>query len=1530
MHSKTKQKKWWKRSLTVMLSLTLVTSSVSLTGLPKKAQAADPVNPGGVSTQPVLWLKSNEGVKESAGNLTHWADQSVAPVNFTLDIPTGQEERTPKYNVNGVNFNPSVKFDNPSGAAHYNQSAKLVGDKQITFQSGYAVYKWPEAGTAGALVGSTEIIKYGTQILGGGGSGGNYFAVGTGANSTWRSFGPANRKIFQMANYEMNDDGTKALARINGQLTTVGQPTITIKPITFTPVIGATGPGASGSNFSGLNADVAEVILYDGETSADAAKIETYLAVKYGITLNDGTNNYVATNNAIVWDATENTKYQQNIAGIGRDDAEELEQKQSRSINEGTQVAIGVDALTATNLTNQGTLTDGQYLIWADNGKDLAFTKQIGTTNKNHAERIWKVQNTGSVGEVEIAIPKSALPENTTLRVGDSDTDFALATEYTLTEITLNGAPHYAAKATLANSQYFTFAADAPAPLSVKVEEITANQNQIIVTFDKDIKLTAPEATGFTVTVGTETITLTDADVKVNPADPKQLLITLPGTDTTGKSVKVEYDGQGKLTGTDGVPVNSFEETMTNTAIPSLQITEPTGKVNTKNPDIKGTVDKDATVRVVIKDKDGNEVPNASGNATVDGSGNWAFTPSIDLVDGDYTIEVEAKRGDKIAKQTVNMTVDTAAPNPTVGVTAPTETVSTGKPTFTGTATPGATVKIEISDNITLTTTADEHGNWSITPNKDIPNGTYNVEYTAEINGHTSGIVSKLLTVDAPDKSLLATRVEIVEGLTKEDYTPESWNDLEPALSAAKAVLDNPNSTQADIDAAYNALKAKHDALEFIDSDKTVDKTNLQKELTIVAGFSELNYTLDSWSAFETAKKDAQDVFNDLQATQEEVNAAWEKLVAARHALIDAPTAPTVDKTALQAKVNESTNLSAGSYTPESWSNYQKALNDAIAILTKGSATQTEIDDALQVLTAAQNALVKKPTQPTSGLGSLTPSTGALSPNFSSEVTNYTMNVNYATSQLTFTALPSNSGATVTMTVNGQVVTTGLVPLQVGANTVVITVQDGTGVKQYTITVYRAADSSSGSGGGGDTWTTAPTPPTTTKPGTTTTKIQVALEIDGENPLEKTTVEIERTKHANSEITDVVVLTEANSKEAVEKAKRIGNNIVRIVIPDVNDEVDKVTIEIPKQSLQLLHDNGLSLEFATENGLIAIPLSSMDGLNDNFYFRLVPVKKESERKAIEERARVERVVRETLQSNNVRVVARPMTIETNMPSRPVQVTLPLKGVKVPTDTAERQAFLDQLAVFIEHSDGEKKVVFPEVVTMAKGELGLRFTVNKFSTFTIIQVEKKEEQVIHHHEAYIKGFPDGTFGPEKNVTRAQVATMIARILGYTDGTVDTAPFKDVAKDHSAAGAIAFVKEQGIMNGDDHGNFHAGQNITRAEMAAVVANYKQLSVEQGVAITFKDTKGHWAQWIIEANRNASIINGRADSSFAPDEHLTRAQAVVMMNRMFERGSLQGVTTPSFPDVKASHWAFNEIEEAAKPHAYFIDEEGQEQIN
>ncbi|MFJ7733511.1 S-layer homology domain-containing protein [Lysinibacillus sp. NPDC097231] len=1434
----------------------------ALTALNNARQALQPFEvktPGGIDSNKLsLWVKADSTATDE--NVTAWKDETNSN-QFTA-------QGTPKIAPSSVNFNPSVTFD---GYSYFE------GKTSIKMAEAFTVAMWngnkngPTAqNTKGTIISSIERKVPGDNAM-------YFFWNKSDENKLYAGASPYNLVPSPVDNvYNLWNAAQSVYEKDGGSIGgTVGNnPTFT-----GTPQIGKRNNFTGDTGVANINGNIAEIITLNGKADAtERSKVDSYLALKYGITLNNGASNYVDTNNSTVW--TIDTTYKNNIAGIARDDAEGLYQKQSHSINAETQVVIGLDTLVDTNAANNGTLTDRQYLVWGDNNATLKFTKQIGTTDKNHSERIWKVQNTGDVGEVNIAIPKNTVPINPTLLVGDSDTDLTNATPYTMAEATFAGDTYYVAKVSLTNGQFFTFAADVPVPQSVKVEEITTNQNQIVVTFDKAVELTASKTAGFTVTVEGIPVTLTDADFKVDPADSTKLLITLPsGIDITGKSVKVEYNGQGNLTGTNKVPVNAFDKDITLVDKTKLQ----------------QKVDEEGT-----------------------------------LTEGNYTPASWSKYQEELVKAQAVLTSPTATQEE-VDTALAALTAAQGSLNPTSPVVDKTKLQQKVDEEGTLTEENYTPASWSKYQEELVkaqavltsPMATQEEVDTA-LAALTAAQGSLVPTSPVVDKTKLQQKVDEEGTLTEGNYTPASWSKYQEELVKAQAVLTDPAATQEEVDEALAALTAAQGAL--VPTSPVVDKTKLQQKVDEEGTLTEGNYTPASWNKYQEELVKAQAVLTDPAATQEEVDEALAALTAAQGALV--PTSPVVDKTKLQQKVDEEGTLTEGNYTPASWNKYQEELVKAQAVLTDPAATQEEVDEALATLTATQNALVKKPTAPTSGLGSLIPSTGALNPSFSSEVTNYTMNVGYATSQLSFLATPSNPGATVTMTVNGQVVTNGLVPLQIGANTVVITVQDGTGVKQYTITVYRAADSSNGSGGGG-TWTPAPTPtpPTTTETGTTTTKIQVALEIDGNNPLEKTTVEIERTKHANGEITDFVALTEVNAREAVEKAKQIGNNIVRIVIPDINDEVDKVTVEIPKQSLQLLRDNGLSLEIATENGLIAIPLSSMDGVNDNFYFRLVPVKKESERKAIEERARVEKVVRETLQSNDVRVVARPMTIETNMPSRPVQVTLPLRGVKVPSAAAERQEFLKQLAVFIEHSDGEKKVVFPEVVTMANGELGLRFTVEKFSTFTIIQFENTT--VDGEHEAYIKGFQDGTFGPEKNVTRAQVAIMMARILGYTEGqTVNKAPFKDVAKDHSVAGAIAFVKEQGIMYGDEHGNFHASQNITRAEMAAVVANYKQLSVEQG-GITFKDTKGHWAQWIIEANRAAGIINGLQDGSFGPNAYLTRAQAVVMMNRMFERGPLNGVATPSFTDVKATHWAFKEIEEAAKSHSYFIDENDNEQL-
>lgn len=1553
-----KQKKGWKRSLNTFLATVLVASSISFVGVPQEAKAEindTPLSsPAGVDGA-VLWLRPDRGISvESGQSVSEWRDQSNQENHATQSTTTLQPmyRNDTQYNVN---FNPMLEFNNkyfdldvnklPTG----NSSRTIVAvaaSENNTADNRYII-SWGTA-SGGNMIGMLQLsgtTKGAMSIYGGSFSSEDGFWQKNVPNELVATYDGTNGALYskttQIGKAPQSWNTAKTQARV-GRIIGSGRPEEWIGTI-------------------------GDIIVYDRALEdAERKQISSYLAIKYGYTLgveglptNSKKADYLASDTSVLWDATGNAAYYHSIAGIARDDNGGLLQKQSNSTNPGHQVVIGLYEISDKNSNNVASFSnDMQYLMWGDNNQPFTYTKTIG--DRAHTERIWKVQNRGNVGQVEFAIPKAALPEKGALLVGNSDTDFSAAKEYPLTLKTINGKEYYTTKLMFTDGQYFTLVTTQPELETATLTQTITDENKVTLIFDQSVTLT--DLNGFTITKDGIEIPIQSVSHTI---DGNKIILTLPSNNVTNESViKVKYEkGSGNLKGsTNNLPVGNFEIQAVNSFAASLKINEPSTTIVAKpKPDIKGEVEAGSDVEVVLKDKLGNVVPNAGGMASVDGNGNWTYTPSSDLTTGDYTIEVKATKNDKTVTKTKPLTIvdKTALQNKVTEIEGLTPTHYTSEswtalqeklteakavltnPTATQQEVNAALQALEDAQNalkapkptsVALTQTVTDGNKVTLTFNQEVEL-TDLAGFTIMVDGTP---VTPTFKVDPTDnKKVIFTlpngtdvtnkEVKVIyngagnlkgkgaTGAPVENFEMVAENPYSAAFQITKpdAVTANPQPT----------IGGKVDVTT-TPSTVTIVLKNDKDEPVLVDVAAIVDPVTGDWTF--TPPTDLPDGTYTIIATATN----GQQTVTKKHTFTVATT-PIVNKVPLQQKVEEAKNLVAGEYTPASWAQYQEALKKANEVLANPNATQEEVDAALGILTGAQNALVKIG-KVGKGLGTLNPSTGTLSPSFQTGITDYTMTVGYSTSVIDFTAIPVEAGATVTTTVNGQLGAIGQIPLQVGENIIVISVKDANGnVRQYTIKVYRDAYT-----GGGGSWTPNPTPPVTPTPGDTKTKIRVELEIDGEKPLEKTTVEIERTKHANGDITDFVALTEANAKEAVEKAKEIGNNIARIVLPDVNDEVKEAKVEIPKESLKLLRDNGLSLEISSENGHIAIPVSSMEGIDDNFYFRLVPVKKESERQAIEERARAERVVRETLQSNDVHVVARPMTIETNMPSRPVQVTLPLKGVKIPTGATEREAFLKQLAVFIEHSDGEKKVVIPEVVTMAKGELGLRFTVEKFSTFTIIQVNKKVETKppleVKEHEAYIKGFPDGTFGPEKNVTRAQVATMIARILGYTDGTVTTAPFKDIPSDHYAAGAIAFVKERGIMNGDVNGNFRASENITRAQMATVVANFKQLPIEEKVAITFNDTKGHWAQWIIEANRAAGIINGRQNGSFAPDEHLTRAQAVVMMNRMFERGPLHGVTAPSFPDVKATHWAFDEIEEAAKSHLYFIDEDGDEQLS
>lgn len=221
------------------------------------------------------------------------------------------------------------------------------------------------------------------------------------------------------------------------------------------------------SNYGAFSGQLNEIMVFENRLTSDQMdQVETYLAIKYGTTYAKGTRDYKNASGAMVWDATAHAGFHNNIAGIARDDAGALYQKQSWSTNPGQQVLIGTETLANTNATNSGTLTDGQYLIWGDNGLDKAPT--IATTEftglSHHFAAIWKVQNSGSVGTVRIAWPKSfgslTLIQSSDAIIDGSDATTSMAAN----EITINDIVYNYADVTLDGGSFFTFGAKLAGP----------------------------------------------------------------------------------------------------------------------------------------------------------------------------------------------------------------------------------------------------------------------------------------------------------------------------------------------------------------------------------------------------------------------------------------------------------------------------------------------------------------------------------------------------------------------------------------------------------------------------------------------------------------------------------------------------------------------------------------------------------------------------------------------------------------------------------------------------------------------------------------------------------------------------------------------------------------------------------------------------------------------------------------------------------------------------------------------------------
>ena len=190
-------------------------------------------------------------------------------------------------------------------------------------------------------------------------------------------------------------------------------------------------------------------------------------------------------------------------------------------------------------------------------------------------------------------------------------------------------------------------------------------------------------------------------------------------------------------------------------------------------------------------------------------------------------------------------------------------------------------------------------------------------------------------------------------------------------------------------------------------------------------------------------------------------------------------------------------------------------------------------------------------------------------------------------------------------------------------------------------------------------------------------------------------------------------------------------------------------------------------------------------------------------------------------------------------------------------------------------------------------------------------------------AYIAGYPDGTFGPSRQVTRAEAVRMFVKLVnnGAELPKNPTTKFKD-ANNKWYSDEINYAVSKGFIKGYSDGTFKPNQTITRAEFAQMISVF----VKDGYpgSSDFKDVKGHWASDAINELYGNKNIKGYSDGTFKPDQKLTRAEAVTILNSVFGRNtkstSFANVSESGlkkFSDVSKSHWAYYEILDASNGH-------------
>jgi hypothetical protein len=357
--------------------------------------------PGGVVADLKIWLKGNSGITGTT-NVTGWTDNG----GYSNDM---SETTGPELISAGLNFNPTLSFngsneDLVSSTSMWKTNAVTDVNIYIVAQTDQvkanSVFRETVAGSSG---------RFGSHLPWSDGT--IYFDAGPccgGGNRISSAWGGTVGEDYL---WTMNGSTTATPEGNEHEIMRDG--TSLVSDNAFS------GFSGNGSNFylgsangsSHFEGEIAEIAIYEGTlTQTQQHQIHSYFAVKYGIQV---PHDYLASSGSTIWDAAANAAYHNDVAGIGRDDDADLNQKQSISKNSGAVVTMGLGSIEVDNATNASTFgADESFTVWGnDNGQleSVDFT-DLPTGISSRLERVWKVEETGTVGTLKVQIDMSTVP----------------------------------------------------------------------------------------------------------------------------------------------------------------------------------------------------------------------------------------------------------------------------------------------------------------------------------------------------------------------------------------------------------------------------------------------------------------------------------------------------------------------------------------------------------------------------------------------------------------------------------------------------------------------------------------------------------------------------------------------------------------------------------------------------------------------------------------------------------------------------------------------------------------------------------------------------------------------------------------------------------------------------------------------------------------------------------------------------------------------------------------------------------------